>query len=100
VFFRDGGHVSSTLWGDTWVRACKKVGVEGVKFYDLRQTFVSALISGGASVKQVQAAVGHASAAVTLDTYAKLWPTDEDTTRAAFDRSWTAEDSVRTEAAE
>jgi hypothetical protein len=37
---------------------------------------------------------------VTLDTYAKLWPTDEDTTRAAFDRSWSAEDSLRTETAE
>ena len=31
----------------------------------------------------VQRALGHASATVTLNTYAYLWPTAEDKTRAA-----------------
>ena len=31
----------------------------------------------------VQRALGHASATVTLNTYAHLWPTAEDRTRAA-----------------
>ena len=39
--------------------------------------------SAGSSVKVVQARLGHASATETLDTYAHLWPDDEDQTRAA-----------------
>jgi integrase len=69
-------------------------------FHDLRHFFATALIAGGASVKQVQAAGGWASAAIVLDTYAARWPSDEDTTRAAFDRAWrgvgTSEDSAGT----
>jgi hypothetical protein len=33
----------------------------------------------------VQARLGHATAAETLDTYAHLWPDSEDTTRDAID---------------
>jgi hypothetical protein len=36
-------------------------------------------------VKTVQARLGHASAAETLDTYAHLWPDSEDRTRDAVD---------------
>jgi integrase len=43
-----------------------------------RHFAASALIAGGASVKQVQAFLGHASAVITLRTYAHLWPGDED----------------------
>jgi integrase len=38
------------------------------------------------SVKVVQARLGHASASETLDTYAHLWPDNEDRTRAAIDQ--------------
>jgi integrase len=55
-----------------------------VRFHDLRHFYASALISGGCSVKAVQKALGHASATETLDTYAHLWPDDEDRTRAAI----------------
>lgn len=46
------------------------------------------MIAGGARVTQLQRAGGWASAAVLLDTYAGCWPTDEDSTRAAFDGAW------------
>ena len=39
----------------------------------------------GESVKVVQARLGHATAAETLDTYSHLWPDSDDTTRAAVD---------------
>jgi len=45
----------------------------------------SALISGGASVKQVQAFLGHASAVITLRTYVHMWPGDQDRTRNVLD---------------
>jgi integrase len=43
------------------------------------------LIQSGASVKAVQARLGHASAKVTLDVYGHLWPDEEDRTRSAID---------------
>jgi integrase len=39
---------------------------ESITFHDLRHFFASALIHAGCSVKQVQAALGHKSAKVTL----------------------------------
>ena len=53
--------------------------------HDLRHFFASLLIRHGESVKTVQARLGHATAAETLDTYAHLWPDSEDRTREAVD---------------
>jgi integrase len=53
-----------------------------VTFHTLRHTYASALIAGGADVVKVQRALGHATATVTLTTYAHLWPDSEDATRA------------------
>jgi integrase len=46
--------------------------------HDLRHTAASLAISAGANVKAVQRMLGHASAAMTLDTYADLFPDDLD----------------------
>ncbi|PNE38980.1 hypothetical protein AOB60_34225 [Streptomyces noursei] len=53
--------------------------------HDLRHFYASALIAGGASVKQVQLVLGHASAVITLRIYAHLWPGEEDRTRSVMD---------------
>lgn len=53
--------------------------------HDLRHFYASALIAGGASVKQVQLVLGHASAVITLRIYAHLWPGEEDRTRTVMD---------------
>ncbi|MEV2194373.1 tyrosine-type recombinase/integrase [Streptomyces phaeochromogenes] len=52
--------------------------------HDLRHFFASALIAGGASVKQVQLVLGHASAVITLRMYAHLRPGEEDRTRTVM----------------
>ena len=44
------------------------------------------LVASGCSIKQVQMALGHDSARITLDTYAHLMPGDEDRVRDAIDR--------------
>ena len=68
--------------------------------HSLRHFFTSALIAGGASVKQVQTVLGHASAVITLRTYAHLWPGDEDRTRNVMDAALSPlADSLRTEVA-
>ncbi len=68
-----------------WQKAVREAGIEGFTFHDLRHFCASVLISRGSSVKTVQRFLGHASAKVTLDTYAHLWPDDEDRTRLAID---------------
>ena len=45
-----------------------------LRFHDLRHTCASLPIAQGASVKAVQAQLGHASATVTLDRYGHLFP--------------------------
>ena len=47
-----------------------------LRFHDLRHTCASLLIAQGASVKAVQAQLGHASATVTLDRHGHLFPDD------------------------
>ena len=58
---------------------------QGTSFHSLRHYYASLLIRHGESVKVVQARLGHASAAETLDTYSHLWPDSEDQTRGAVD---------------
>lgn len=68
-------------------------------FHDLRHYFASMLIEGGADVKKVQAAMRHASAKTTLDTYAHLWPDSDDAIRSAGESVLAARIAAR-EAAE
>lgn len=56
-----------------------------VTAHDLRHTAASLAISAGANVKAVQRMLGHASAAMTLDTYADLFEDDLDMVSDALD---------------
>lgn len=48
--------------------------IDGLTIHSLRHTYASLAIKAGSDVKTLQAVMGHASAAETLDTYADLWP--------------------------
>jgi integrase len=87
-----GEPLSYKAWSSVWRRARLTTGLT-METHDLRHYYASLLISGGASVKVVQEQLGHGSAAVTLDTYAGLWPGDDDRSRATADR---ALDGLRT----
>lgn len=56
---------------------------ERFRFHDCRHFYASYLIRAGLDVKVVQARMRHASATLTLDTYADLWPGSDDGTRDA-----------------
>ena len=82
-----------------WRPAVKRAGLSGVTPHSLRHFYASLLIRHGESVKTVQARLGHASAAETLDTYSHLWPDSDDRTRTAVDSVLgRVADSVRTNA--
>lgn len=62
--------------------------------HDLRHTAASLAISAGANVKVVQSMLGHASAAMTLDTYADLFADDAEAVADAHDERVSAADVV------
>lgn len=71
--------------------------------HDLRHTAASLAISAGANVKAVQTMLGHKSAALTLDTYADLFPDDLEAVADALDAAVqalrkSAADALRTHA--
>lgn len=62
-----------------WKDAKAAAGLsEALTFHDLRHSCASFAVASGASVKTIQGMLGHASAAVTLDTYADILATDMD----------------------
>lgn len=79
----DGCPPHQNTVGHRWRSAVRRAGVEGVRLHDLRHYYASGLIAAGCDVVTVQKALGHGKATTTLDTYAHLWPTAEDRTRAA-----------------
>jgi integrase len=50
--------------------ACRKAGLEGVTFHDLRRTHATMLVAEGHDVKVVQERMGHRSISTTLTYYA------------------------------
>ncbi|MBA2738216.1 MAG: site-specific integrase, partial [Nocardioidaceae bacterium] len=82
----NGGPIWRATWAQTWGTAVRRAGLPvGTRFHDLRHYYASLLIRHAESVKVVQARLGHASAAETLDVYSHLWPDSEDRTREAVD---------------
>lgn len=59
-------------------RATASVGLPGLVPHELRHTAASLAIAAGASIKGVQAILGHASATLTLDRYGHLFPDELD----------------------
>lgn len=74
------------------VKRCQQADPEfpRVSVHDLRHTAASLAISAGANVKAVQTMLGHASAAMTLDTYADLFPDDLEAVAGALDAARSA----------
>jgi integrase len=73
-----GPHRSSSFRRSVWLPAVEAAEwvPKGLLVHDLRDTAASLAISAGASIKAVQRMLGHASAAMTLDTYGSLFEDD------------------------
>jgi integrase len=81
-----GRSIPRSNWADRYRGACASVGITGrTRTHDLRHVAASALIATGLSVSAVQAVLGHASPAETLEVYTHFWPADEERTRAAIE---------------
>ncbi|CAN5398109.1 site-specific integrase [soil metagenome] len=72
-------------WRTLAEAAARKAKTPDLTAHSCRHFYASVLIAGGASVKQVQERLGHASPMITLETYAHLWPGEDDRTRDLMD---------------
>lgn len=61
-----------------WQTATERAGMSGLRFHDLRHTFVALWVDIGRNPKEVSRAAGHSSVAFTLDRYGHLYETDHD----------------------
>jgi integrase len=71
---------------DVFDPAARDAGLEGLTPHELRHTAASLMVSAGANVKAVQRALGHKSAAMTLDVYSGLFDDDLDGVAARLDQ--------------
>ncbi|WP_231133987.1 tyrosine-type recombinase/integrase [Motilibacter deserti] len=78
--------------------AIKASGLPALRIHDLRHTAASLAVASGANVKAVQKMLGHASATMTLDTYADLFDDELDAIAERMDEraAQARADSLRT----
>ena len=63
----------------------RKCGLAGTRLHDLRHTHASLLLAQGVHPKIVSERLGHASVAITLDTYSHVLPGLQEAAVAEFD---------------
>ncbi len=70
--------ISTPLLGGNLNRAFKamlrRASLPAIRFHDLRHTCATLLLRQGVNPKFVQELLGHASVAITLDTYSHMLP--------------------------
>jgi len=65
--------------------ALQSAGIRHVRIHDLRHTYATSLLTSGASIKWLQAQLGHASPSMTLNIYSHYIPESGALALAAFD---------------
>ena len=83
---RLGKVAQRNAFGTCWRKAVAAAGLPGgTRFHDLRHFYASTLIASNLNPKVIQARLGHATIAETMDTYGHLFPDSEDLGRGAID---------------
>jgi integrase len=97
LLHRDGKVQGRSRINALWLRVVRRVGVPagaGTGQHQLRHYYASALLHAGCSVQAVAEYLGHASAVITLTTYAHLMPGSDDRARAAVDAVFASDGSA------
>ena len=81
---RDGSPSSPRALTQEFKRLAKKLGF-AVRFHDLRHTHISHLLAEGVHPKVASERAGHASVAITLDTYSHVLPGLQEDAAARID---------------
>ena len=75
----------SNLVGRSFKPLLKKAGLPNIRFHDLRHTCATLLLSSGVHPKLAQELLGHATIAITLDTYSHVLPGMSDQAASAME---------------
>ncbi len=92
---RKGQPLRVSTFRSAFSTAAASIGIPGLHPHELRHTAASLAIASGADAKVVQKMLGHASATMTLDTYAHLFEDRLDEVAAAMDAARTVERAKR-----
>ena len=65
----------------------KRAGLPRIRFHDLGHTCATILLSKNVNPKVVSEMLGHASIAITLDTYAHVLPTMQESVAEAMEEA-------------
>jgi integrase len=84
----------SNLRQRSFLPLLKKARLPHVRFHDLRHTCATLLLNQGTHPKFVQELLGHATIAITLDTYSHVMPSMGDQTAKAMENALSAEGSA------
>lgn len=87
VFSRpDGSPPKPDTVTEAFVKIARKAGLNGVRLHDLRHTHATLMLQQGVHPKIVQERLGHATIAVTLDTYSHVLPGLQEAAALRFDQ--------------
>ena len=64
-----------------------RIGLPQIRFHDLRHTCATLLLSQNVNPKVVSEMLGHASIAITLDTYSHVLPDMQDSAARAMEEA-------------
>ena len=73
-FERDGQPWNPNTFGLKFAAIARDAGLPKVRLHDLRHSFASLLLAGGADLKTVSTALGHSTISITADVYAHVSP--------------------------
>jgi integrase len=86
VFSRVNGEpLDPGVVSHTFAKVLKKAGLPHIRFHDLRHTHATLLLKDGIHPKIVSERLGHASIAITLDTYSHVLPGLQERAAERFD---------------
>lgn len=68
-----------------WRRLTRRLGIQNIRFHDLRHTHASLMLKQGVHPKIVQERLGHATISTTLDLYSHVMPGLQQKAADAFD---------------
>jgi integrase len=74
LFERDSLPWNPNTFGLTFAQIARDAKLPKVRLHDLRHSFASLLLAGGADLKTVSQALGHSTISVTADVYAHVSP--------------------------
>jgi integrase len=75
VFTRpDGSPIHPHLFSDWFKQHVRRAGLPKIRLHDVRHSYASAALAAGIAAKVVSERLGHATIAITMDTYSHVLP--------------------------